>query len=470
MVRRSAIVVGSGPNGLAAAIELARSGFEVEVREAAAVPGGGARSVEWTLPGFIHDCCSAVHPFAIGSPYFSKLNLQKFGLRWIWSEAEAAHPMDDGTAVMLWRDLDRMKDSLGTDVRAWTTWFAPLAAGWNDLARDVFSPLGVPRNPFLLARFGLKAILPVTTTAPTFRGQRARALFGGMGAHSIKRLDRPLSSAIGIMLIAAGHANGWPVPEGGAHSISDALIRVLESYGGRVVTSSRVNHLREVKDADLVMLDITPRQLLELGSDLLPGGFKRQLRNYRYGPGVFKVDWALREPIPWRAKECAQSITVHLGGTLEEMAESEMDAWEGRPPKKPFVLLAQHTLFDRTRAPEGQHTAWAYCHVPTGWTGSALEQIENQVERFAPGFRECVLARSVHGPAQLETMNENLVEGDINGGPFTVKQFVLRPTWREYGTPLKNVYLCSSSTLPGGGVHGMCGYNAARVALRRFTA
>ena len=471
-MRRSAIIVGSGPNGLAAAIELARSGYQVEVREAAATPGGGARSAEWTLPGFVHDCCSAVHPLAVGSPFFSTLSLERFGVRWIWSPAEIAHPLDGGQAVLLWRDFDRMPAELGReDALAWRKLFAPFASNWNKLAPMLLSPLGVPSHPLLLARFGLRALQSVTLLAQTaFRNEAARALFGGMGAHSIKPLDTPLSAAVGLMFGASAHAAGWPIPEGGAQSITSALIRALESYGGHVILNARVGDLKEVRDADVVMLDITPRQLLELGGSALPGGFARQLRSFRYSPGAFKVDWALREPIPWRAQKCLQSITVHLGGTLPEMEQSERDAWQGRPPRKPFILLAQPTLFDPTRAPDGQHTAWAYCHVPNGWTGSALRQIEDQVERFAPGFRDCVLARSVHGPLDLQRINENLVGGDVAGGALTVKQFVLRPTWREYSTPLKNVYLCSSSTLPGGGVHGMCGYNAARWAIRRFSA
>lgn len=471
-MRRTAIVVGSGPNGLSAAIELARSGFHVEVREAAATPGGGVRSAELTLPGFVHDCCSAVHPFAVGSPYFQKLNLKKFGVRWIWSPAEFAHCLTPERAVLAWRKFDDMPDQLGReDAAAWRNIFQPLADHWHELSTDVLTPLSIPRHPFLMARFGLRALLPVSTVARTaFRNEPARALFGGVGAHSIKRLDSPLSAAIGLLLTASAHADGWPIPEGGAQSITSALIRILESFGGRVVLNARVSDLKEVRSADVVMLDITPRQLLELGGSALPDGFSSELRGYRYGPGVFKVDWALRSPIPWRAKECAQAITVHVGGSLNEMAQSERDAWEGRPPRKPFMLVAQQSLFDPTRAPDGQHTAWAYCHVPNAWTGSALQQMEDQMELYAPGFRDCVLARCVRGPLAMQGINENLVGGDINGGAFTVKQFALRPTWREYGTPLKNVYLCSSSTLPGGGVHGMCGYNAARWAIRNVSA
>lgn len=391
-------------------------------------------------------------------------------MRWIYSPAEVAHCLEPDRGVLLWRDLHRMSDEIGTrDAAAWCNLFRPLAEQWPALARNVLSPLSIPRNPLLLAGFGMKAMLPVTVVArSSFRNEPARALFAGVGAHSIKPLDAPFSSAIGIMLTASAHAVGWPIPEGGSQSITSALVKALESYGGRVVCNSQVADLREVASADLALLDVTPRQVLQMGGEVLPESYKRQLQAYRYGPGTFKVDWALSEPIPWKDKRLSESITVHVGGSLAEMAASERAAWEGKPPEKPFVLLAQQSLFDRSRAPAGQHTAWAYCHVPNGWTRSALDAIENQIERFAPGFRDVIRARSVHNTADLEAMNPNLVGGDINGGAFTVKQLMLRPTWREYATPLENVFLCSSATLPGGGVHGMCGYNAARMALARF--
>jgi len=464
--RRTAIVVGSGPNGLAAAIELAGAGLDVEVLEASALPGGGVRSAELTLPGFVHDICSGVHPFVVGSPFFSKLHLESHGLEWIWSPAECAHPLDDGSAVLLHRDFKLLDEELGPDAAAWRRIFEPLARDWNTLASSFLTPWHLPRHPVLAVRFGLRALQPVTMLArDSFRSERARALFAGVGGHSIVPLEQPLSASIPLMLTAAAHAVGWPIARGGSQSITNALIRVLESRGGRVIPNVRVSHIDELRGADLVLLDITPRQLLAIADGRLPKGYVGALRKYRYGPGVFKIDWALREPIPWTAKECSRAITVHLGGSMYELAASERDAWYGRAPEKPFVLLAQHSLFDETRAPSGQHTAWAYCHVPNGWSGSALKQIEDQVERFAPGFRDCIVARSVHGPADMQALNENLIGGDINGGAFTLEQFVLRPTWREYATPLKGVYLCSSSTLPGGGVHGMCGYNAARVAL-----
>jgi phytoene dehydrogenase-like protein len=470
MSARTAIVVGSGPNGMAAAIVLARAGWNVEVWEAAAEAGGGARSAELTLPGFVHDLGSAVHPMAVASPFFSELPLSEHGLEWRWSPAELAHPLDDGTAVILRRSVDDTAVDLKTDAAAYRRLFVPLVRNWNPLLQDVLRPLlHIPRHPLVLSRFGVRAIYPISLLARyMFRGERARALMAGLGAHSILKLSAPLTSAFALMLGGAAHAVGWPIPVGGAQSITRALEGVLHSYGGRVITNQRVSRLEELDGADLKMLDITPRQFLALAGDKLPAQFRHAMAKFQYGPGIFKVDYALREPIPWRAKECAQAITVHLGGTLEEIEASEKDAWEGRPPKRPFVLLAQPSLFDPTRAPAGGHTVWAYCHVPQGWSGSALDQIESQIERFAPGFRDCVLARRTHTTAQLEQFNSNLVGGDIGGGAGTVKQFVLRPTWRGYGTPLKGVYLCSSSTAPAGGVHGMCGANAAAVALRRI--
>ncbi len=460
-----AIVVGSGPNGLAAAIVLAQAGIEVEVREAASIPGGAARSGELTLPGFIHDLGSAVHPMALGSPFFSKLSLERHGLKWIHPPAPLAHPLDDGTAAMLERDLGSTAAQFGSDAESYRKLFGPISRQWDTFAWEVLRPLRFPHHPFLLARFGLHGIQPATVLAKgSFRNPRPRALFAGLAAHAILKLESPLTGAFGLIFGAMGHALGWPIPQGGAQQITNALIGVLGSFGGRIVTGSEVRSLEELSSPDLVLCDVTPRQFIALAGSRLPGGFRRTLERYRYGPGVFKVDWALREPIPWSAKDCLRAATVHLGGTLEEIAASERCAWSN-PSDKPFILLSQPTLFDPTRAPEGKHIAWAYCHVPNGWTGSMLEQIEAQIERFAPGFRECILARAVHNPAQMQAWNPNLVGGDINGGSADLKQFVLRPTWRRYGTPLKGVYLCSSSTPPGGGVHGMCGYWAARWAL-----
>ena len=459
------MVVGSGPNGLAAAIVLAQAGISVEVRETAEIAGGGARSGELTIPGFTHDLGSAVHPLAVASPFFSTLPLADHGLKWIWPAAALAHPFDDGTAVTLERDVEATAGQLRGDAGAYRNLFGPLVKNWAVLADELLRPFRLPKHPFLLASFGLRALQPCSMLARSaFRAERARALFAGMAAHSILKLESPLSSAFGLLLGAAGHAVGWPIPQGGSQHIADALSSVLQSLGGRLSTGSRVGSIRE-PGADLTMCDVTPRQFLSLAGAHLPDSYKQALREYRYGPGVFKVDWALREPIPWTARECLRAATVHVGGSLDEIAASERAAWEGKAPEKPFLVLAQPSVFDASRAPMGRHTAWAYCHVPNGWPGSALRQIEAQIERFAPGFQECVLARTAHTTADMQKWNENLVGGDINGGAATVKQFFFRPTWRRYATPLKGVYLCSSSTPPTGGVHGMCGFWAARWAL-----
>ncbi len=375
-MKRTAVVIGSGPNGLAAAIHLARHGISVEVREAAAVPGGGARSGELTLPGFIHDLGSAVHPMAMSSPFFQGLPLVQHGLRWIQPPTPLAHPLDDGTAVLMGRDMDATAQALGADGPAYRQLYGPLVKNWDALAIEILRPLPViPRHPLLLANFGLKALQPATVLArSTFRGERARALFAGCAAHSMLELEAPLTAAFGVIFGATAHAVGWPIPEGGSQSITNALIGVLESHGGRVVTDSHVDSLAELGDPDLILCDVSPRQFVRLAGNRLPTSFRQALERFRRGPGIFKMDWALREPIPWKAKECLTAATVHVGGTLEEIAASERSPEAGRLPQKPFLLLSQPTLFDRSRAPDGQHTAWAYCHVPNGWPGSALEQ------------------------------------------------------------------------------------------------
>ncbi len=468
-MRPTAIVIGSGPNGLAGAIVLAQAGFDVEVREASSQAGGGARSGPATLPGFLHDLGSAVYPLGIGSPFFSSLPLRNHGLNWIVPPAQLAHPLDDGRAVLLECDLQQTASQLGRDGAAYKKLFEPLVEHWPKLARQILGPLRLPEHPVLLAQFGLRAVQPCTFLANAlFKGVRARALFAGMCAHSTLSLEAPLSAAFGMVLGAAGHAVGWPIPRGGAQRISDALIAFLQTLGGRVIVSAPVQSLREIRGFDLTLCDVTPRQFLALAGAELRRPFRELLERFEYGPGVCKVDWALREPIPWQAQDCSRAITVHLGGSLEEITASERAVNEGLPAEKPFVLLAQPTLFDSTRAPAGKHIAWTYCHVPNGWTGSALPQIEAQIERFAPGFHDCVLERAVHGTTDMQCWNSNLIGGDINGGVPNIKQFFLRPTWRGYSTPLKGVYLCSSSTAPGGGVHGMCGYWAAQRALRYF--
>ena len=460
------VVVGSGPNGLAAAIVLAQAGLNVTVHETATIAGGATRSGELTLPGFVHDLGSAVHPMAVSSPFFSKLPLQQHGLQWIWPEAAVAHPLDDGTAVMLERDVAATAAQLGPDRDAYRKLFDPLVKNWAELIDGALRPIGWPIHPFLMARFGIRAIQSAAGLARSlFRGPRARALFAGVSAHSNLPLESPLSASFGLIMCAAAHAVGWPIARGGSQSIANALVGILASAGGSVKVSSRVEALPE--GSDLTLCDVTPRQFLQLAGGRLPAAYRTKLENYKYGPGVFKVDWALREPIPWRARDCRRAATVHLGASLEEIAASERDVWRGGIGAHPYVLLVQPSLFDPTRAPEGRHTAWAYCHVPNGSAVSALAQMESQIERFAPGFSECILARAVQTPAQMQAWNENLVGGDIVGGAVTPMQFFFRPTWKRYVTPLKGVYLCSSSTPPGGAVHGMCGYWAAQRALRK---
>jgi phytoene dehydrogenase-like protein len=467
-----AVVVGSGPNGLAAAIVLARAGVSVRVLEAADTVGGGARSAELTLPGFVHDVCSAIHPLGVASPFFRTLPLAEHGVEWIEPPAALAHPFDDETAALLTRSADAAMPTLGEDDARWQRLFAPLARDAEPLLEDVLGPVHVPAHPIVLARFGVRAAPPATTLARmALRGEKARGLFAGLAAHSILRLDRPPSAAFGLMLGLLGHAVGWPLARGGSQRVSDALASYLRALGGEIETGRRVESLSELGDTRTVLLDVTPRGFLALAGDRLTGRYRRGLENYRYGPGVFKLDWALDGPIPWQAEECAQAATVHLGATLEEIAASELAPGQGRIAERPYVLLAQQSLFDPTRAPAGQHTAWAYCHVPNGSTVDMTERIEGQVERFAPGFRERILARSALGPADVERYNANYVGGDINAGAATLSQLFTRPVARvsPYTTPLPGVFLCSASTPPGGGVHGMCGYHAAQAALSRLS-
>jgi phytoene dehydrogenase-like protein len=465
-----AVVVGAGPNGLAAAITLAQAGLSVLVLEAAETIGGGTRSAELTLPGFIHDVCSAVHPLGAGSPFFRTLPLTEHGLEWIHPPAPLAHPFDDGTAAVLERSVEVTGKTLGPDAAAYRKLMAPLVADWDKLAVDLLGPLRLPpRHPLALARFGWHAIRSAHGLAERlFEDERARALFGGMAAHSMIPLDQPPTAAFGLVIGILGHAVGWPLPRGGSQHIADALACYLRSLGGEVVTGVRVQSLDELPSARAVLCDVTPRQLLRIAGQRLPTGYRRKLAGYRYGPGVFKVDWALDGPIPWQAIECTRAGTLHLGGTLEEMAAAERVVWRGEHPEKPYVLVVQPSLFDPTRAPEGKHTAWAYCHVPHGSTFDMMERIEAQIERFAPGFRDAILARSVKSAAEMEQYNPNYIGGDINGGIQDLGQLFTRPVFRlvPYSTPLKGLYICSSSTPPGGGVHGMCGYFAARAALR----
>jgi phytoene dehydrogenase-like protein len=466
---RKACVIGAGPNGLAAAIVLAQAGLQVDVLEAESMPGGAVRTLELTLPGFRHDFGSAVYPLGAGSPFFSSLPLVNHGLEWIHSPACLAHPLDDGTAVMLERDLDKTRDSLGIDGLAWDKLMRPFAEHWTEFAPEVLRPVPfIPRHPWLMARFGMIAFRSARAVASRFRSERTRALFAGLAAHSFLSLDEPLSAAFAILMAAPAHAVGWPIPRGGAQSLTNALCGYLSTLGGKVKTSAPVRSLATLANYDLTLCDLTPRQLIKVGGQRLSDNYKQRLTKYRYGAGVFKLDYALNAPIPWKAPDCLRAATVHLGGSFEDIAASEKAVRRGENADRPFVLLAQPSLFDSTRAPAGQHTAWAYCHVPNGSNVNVLEKLENQIERFAPGFRDCVLARRVFSPADLEHMDANLVGGDIGGGAMDIRQFLFRPTSRHYATSAPDIYICSASTPPGGGVHGMCGYHAAKMALARW--
>jgi len=470
-MRYDAAIVGSGPNGLAAAITLARADRSVVVLEARDTIGGGTRTAELTLPGFKHDVCSALHPLGVASPVFRDLPLAQHGLAWTTPPAALAHPLDDGTAVMVEGSVDQTADNLGPDAGAYRRLMAPLVRGWQGLLDDVLGPLRFPSHPVLMVRFGGWALLPAATLARIlFRGERARAVFAGMAAHAMLPLTSPATAAIGLMLGIVAHGVGWPMPRGGSQQFADALASYLQSLGGEIRTGSPVRNMRDLPSARAVLFDTSPRALVEITGLRLPPRYRRALSRFRYGPGVFKLDFALDNPIPWAAQECLRAGTVHLGGTLEEITESEAAVWRGEHPERPYVLLAQQSLFDDTRAPEGKHTAWAYCHVPNGSTVDMTAAVVDQIERFAPGFRERVLDVSTMNTAQMEAYNPNYVGGDINAGVQDLRQLYTRPAVRldPYATPARDIYLCSSSTPPGGGVHGMCGHHAARSALRHL--
>ena len=465
-----AVVVGSGPNGLAAAIHLARSGRSVAVYEANHDIGGGTRTAELTLPGFQHDVCSAFHPMAAASPFFRTLPLAEHGLRLIHPGAPLAHPLDDGTAVMLERSVDETAKALGEDERAYRSLMSPFIGSWSDLYGEVLRPiLHIPRHPFLLARFGLTAIWPARMMVRRFRGERAPALLAGIAAHSFLPLEHPLSASAALLLGSAGHAVGWPIARGGSRTIAKALASYLASLGGVVVADRRVQELTDLPDARAYLFDTSPATLELVAADKLSPSFRRSLRRHRRGPGVFKLDYALDGPVPWRAKEALRAGTVHLGGTFDEIAAGERAVWRGDHPERPFVLVGQQSLFDDTRAPSGRHTLWAYCHVPNGSTVDMTDRIEAQLERFAPGFRERVLKRIATTPADIERDNANDAGGDIGGGTNAGLQLLFRPriALDPYATSARDITLCSAATPPGGGVHGMCGYHGARSALRR---
>ena len=467
--RYDALVIGAGPNGLAAAITLARAGRSVLVREAANTVGGSCRSAELTLPGFVHDICSTVQAMARISPFLRTLPLDQHGLELIQPRVAFAHPLDDGAAGTLEGGVEQTAAGLGEDADAYRQLMQPLADRWEKLTPMLLAPPRPPAHPILLAEFAIRGLRSACSLAERrFRTEKAKALFAGVAAHAVLPLEWSATAAFGLVLAIAGHAGGWPVAKGGSQKLAEALASYLRSLGGHIQLGAKVDSLRELPDVRAVLCDITPRQLLRLAGDRLPARYRHRLERYRYGPGAFKVDWALDGPIPWKAAECAQAGTVHLGGTLADVAESERAPWEGRVAGRPYVLLVQASVCDPTRAPAGKHTAWAYCHVPNGCTVDMTDAIERQIERFAPGFRDRVLARHVMSPADLERHNPNLIGGDIGGGSQQLSQLFARPVLRldPYSTPVPGLYLCSSSTPPGGGVHGMCGYFAAQSVLR----
>jgi phytoene dehydrogenase-like protein len=470
VINPDVVVVGSGPNGLAAAVAIAQSGASVRVLESRHTIGGGTRTAELTLPGFKHDVCSAVHPMGILSPFFRTLPLEQHGLRWIRPAASVAHPLDNQPAVLLQGSLAETAAGLGVDERAYRRLLEPLLADPHALFQDALAPLGVPRHPLLMLRFGLRAIRSAIGLARRFQAARARALLAGCAAHSILPLDRALTGAMGLVFLLAGHTEPWPVAAGGSQSIAASLASLLRSLGGEIQTDAPVGSLADLPAARMFLFDTSPAQLAAIAGPVLPGGYLRRLARFRYGPGVFKLDWALDGSIPWRDPRCLEASTVHLGGTLEEIAAAEAAVWRGEHPQRPFVLLCQQSEFDPSRAPPGQHTGWAYCHVPAVSTVDLTDVVERQVERFAPGFRERILARHVTTTADLERDNANNVGGAITGGVADLGQLFTRPVARmnPYTTPHPRVLICSASTPPGGGVHGMCGYWAARTALARL--
>lgn len=459
-------MVGSGPNGMAAAIRMAQAGKSVLLLEGSETPGGGVRSAALTLPGFVHDICSSVYPLAVCSPFFRTLHLEKHGVEWVFPQVGLAHPFDDGSAAALYVSVEETAATLGSDGKNYQRLVASFLPRWKELLQDALAPIRLPSHPFLFAKFGLRAIRSSKGFAGThFQTDHGRTFFAGLAAHSLLPMEFLSTAGVGIMLAVLGHAVGWPFVRGGSQQLTSALLSILRSLGGQVVTGCWVESLDQLPPARTILLDVTPRQLLKIAGIRLPASYRRKLERFRYGMGIFKMDWALHQPIPWRAAQCRQAGTIHLGGSFEEICASERQSWTGNPATPPFVLVSQPSLFDSTRSPEGKHTAWAYCHVPHGFTGNMTAAIEGQIDRFAPGFRDCIAARSIMSPKEMEMHNPNLVGGDIGGGAATLNQLFLRPTASLYRTPVKGVYLCSSSTPPIPGVHGMCGYYAAEAAL-----
>lgn len=464
-----AIVIGSGPNGLTAAIELARNGASVLVVEAADTIGGGTRTAELTLPGFKHDFCSAVHPMGILSPYWKSLPLEKFGLRWVIPQASIAHPLENEPAVIVSKSLEETADSLGKDGRAWLRMIRPLRHYGEGLIKDAMGPLGFPRHPLTFSLFGAQGALPASLYAKLrFRGERGRATFAGCAGHSVLPLSKPFSGAVGLIFALTAHLENWPVAAGGSAAVTQALASYLETWDGEIRTDFTVTDLSQLPESKVVLFDTDPTQLSKISKSALPERYVRRLNRYNYGPGVFKVDWALDGPIPWQDPACLNASTVHVGGTLEEIATSEHAAWHGQHAEKPYLIVCQQSQFDAGRAPSGKHTGYAYCHVPNGSTIEMTTQIEDQIERFAPGFKDQILERYTTNTQQFAQYNRNYVGGAITGGAADITQLFTRPVARldPYSTPNPKLFICSHSAPPGGGVHGMCGYHAARSALR----
>lgn len=464
-----AVIVGSGPNGLTAAITLAQKGYRVIVYEASDTPGGGVRSKELTLPGYSHDVCSTVYPLGVGSPVLKTFPLEKFGLQWIYPDFEMAHPFDDGTAAVLHKSVEKTALSLGKDYASYNKWMTRLLEDWDDIVNRVLGPLKIPEHPVKMSRFGIYALQSAHSFSKRyFRGNKGRGFFSGLAAHSILDLDEPATAAIGLVLAIMGHSEGWPIPKGGAQKLTDALVGYLKSLNGEVVVEHKINSVADLPPARVILFDLTPKQLLQITGNEFSAGYRKELEKYRYGSGVFKLDWALNEPIPFEAKVCRKAGTVHLGGTMEEIVSSEKSIRNGGYPERPFVLLTQPTQFDPLRAPKGKHIAWAYCHVPNGSTKDMTNVIEDQIERFAPGFKDTIIKRHKMNAVDFQNYNANYIGGDINGGLQDIKQLFTRPVkkWDPYQTAVKNWFICSSSTPPGGGVHGMCGYHAAQSALK----
>lgn len=465
-----AVIIGSGPNGLSAGILLAQNGLSVKIIEAEKTIGGGTRTKELTEPGYLHDVCSAIHPTAAGSPFFNTLPLHKFGLEWIHPKYPVAHPLDDGEAVLISKSIQETIDRLGGDGKNYKDLFNTFVENWSDLSQEVFGSLRSTSHPFLMARFGWYAMYSAKLLGTSiFNTPEAKAYFAGLAAHSFLPLDKAFSASFGLVLGASVHSVGWPLAKGGSSSISDALASYFESLGGEIETERRVTDIRELPPAKAILFDLTPKQIVKIAASKLPAGYQNQLRSYTYGPGVFKIDYALSEPVPWLNEECKQAGTLHLGASFEELALSEKLIWENKHSEKPYVLIAQPSPFDATRAPSGKHVLWAYCHVPHGSTKDMTIELENQIERFAPGFRDIIIAKHTMNTADFERYNANYIGGDINGGAQFMKQILARPVlrWDPYKMPAKGLYICSSSTPPGGGVHGMSGYNAAKSALKK---